>query len=444
MFERNVTRRSLLVGGAAAAGVGVLASCSGGGSTGGGGQVEIEYWHVNTETFGLPAIESVVSSFNEENDNITVTPRFNQGVYTGLLANLQTALAGGKPPALAQIGYLYTDYVKENFPYTPISELLEKFGPDDFLDQFLDTSLALAQSSDGEQFAVPYAISNIVMYINADEFTDKGMDPDSPPQTWPEWRELAEEYLDKTGKPLLYLQVLDDNWTNTALILSNGGSLLRCDDGTPKAAFNEPEATEAIQFWADLVADGLCLNVPLDQGEQEFIAGHVPVYATTIGKRASFSDAASFELKGTKWPSFPGKDIKLPAGGNELVVFAQAEEEQEAAWKFIQSLYSPEGITAWVEGTGYQPPVVGPVLEEQEYLGSYFEEYPIAELSRQQLEVTVPWNYFPGPDGLEAGSQGLFSQALQPALGGQMTAQEAADAGAATVDSAIAGETCEG
>src|SRR5699024_64608 len=108
--------------------------------------------------------------------------------------------------------------------------------------------------------------------------------------------------------------------------------------------------------------------------------------------RASFKDAASFELTGTKWPAFPGKDIKLPAGGNELVVFAQSEEEQEAAWKFIQSLYSPEGITAWVEGTGYQPPIVGPVLDEDQYLGSYYEEFPLAELSRQQLDVTVPWN----------------------------------------------------
>lgn len=432
-------RRTVLAAGVSALATGGLAACGAASK----GPVEFEYWHINTKTFGLPAIQKAVSNFNDANDDIRVKARFaGASAYTSLLSNLQTAIAGGHPPGVAQIGYLYSDYVKANFPYVPLADLIDKYGPSDFLDQFAETSLPLAKTSDGEQFAAPYAISNVVMYMNGDVFKKHDLDADDPPTTWPQWRKLAEKYKEKTGKPLIYIQVLDDNWTNTALILSNGGSLTECKGGHPHASFDEPKATEAIQFWADLVKDGLCLNVPQPQGEQEFIAGHVPVYGTTIGKRASFDEASNFTLKGTKWPSFPGQKVKLPAGGNELVVFAQDEHVQEAAWKFIQSLYTPESITAWVKGTGYLPPTTGAVLEEEKYLGSYFKKYPIAELSREQLKNTVPWDYFPGPDGLEAGSKGFFGEGLQPALGGQKTAQQAADDAAKTVNAAIEGESC--
>lgn len=459
-MARELSRRQVLTGSlglAAVAGGSLLAGCGGTPPTGAGAQgqgqgatgttnaagrsTEISYWHINTAAFGLPAVQKLVSDFQSKTSDITVQQQFQPNSYTGLLSNVQTALAAKRPPDVAQIGYLYQDYVKNNFPYISVADLVKKFGPEDFLKSLPKNVLDLGLTSDGVQIGVPYAVSNIVCYYNGDLMKSAGLSPDAPPKTWPDWRKAAETYKEKTGNHLLYVQILDDNWTTSAMIQSHGGTLTKCDGGQVKAAFDSREAAEAIQFWADLIKDGLCLNVEWTQGGQEFLAQKVGTFMTTIAKRSNLTSSASFDLRATSWPSFPGYNVSLPAGGNALVVFAQDEDKQRAAWQFIQYLLSPAGVTTWVKGTGYLPPTNN-VTDDPQYLGNYFKQNPIAQVSEDQLPVTGPWSYFPGPNALQAGKQGLYQQGLQPALGGKQTAQQSLSAAAATVNGLLAGQEC--
>lgn len=244
--------------------------------------VTIQYWHINTESFGLPAVRELIAEFQKRNPNIRVEERFQPNSYTGLLQNLQASLAAGNPPDVAQIGYLYTNYVAENFPYVPLSELQTKFGGD--LSGFPANVMALGQVG-GVQLGMPYALSNIITYYNADLFRQAGLNPDRPPQTWAEWRAAARQLKERTGKPI-YIQLLDDNWSLEALIASNGGSLLSCQNGSAVPGFASREGVEALQFWADLVKEGLALNTLWNQGEQAFLAGEAAAFMTTIAKRA--------------------------------------------------------------------------------------------------------------------------------------------------------------
>lgn len=454
MAPDNLSRRQFLSRGtglAAAAGAGLvgselLSACGSSEDDSGSapqhlsGHVEIDYWHINTSSFGLPAVKKLVADFQRKNPKITVRQHFQPNSYTGLLSNLQTALAANRAPDVAQIGYLYLDYVKSNFPYVSADDLIDSFGPKDFFDSIPHNTLKLGLA-DKEQIGVPYAVSNIMCYYNADMLKKAGVDPDSPPQTWPEWRDAAAAAKTKLGKQLLYIQVLDDNWSDSALIQSHGASLTKCDGGEVKAAFDSKGGVAAIQYWADLVKDGMCLNVGWTQGGQEFLAGKVGTFMTTIAKRSTLQKSANFDLRGTTWPSFPGYDVSLPAGGNSLVVFSQDAQKKLAAWKFVQYLLSPEGLTTWVKGTGYVPPIEG-ISDDPKYLGGYFKKNPIAKVGEKQLPLTGPWYYFPGKNGLQAGKKGLFKEGLQPALGGTQTAKESLTKAADTVDELIAGEKC--
>jgi len=440
MHRSTVSRRSLLRRGAVVAGAAAMAplvSSRIAGSTRRAEPVTIEYWHINTESFGGPAVQELVQRFQAANPDIAVREQFQPRVYTGLLENLQAALAAGAPPDLAQIGYLYLDYVTDNFPFVPIDDLAAG-GTPDFLTGFPANILALGQR-DGRQVGMPYAISNPLVYYNADLFRQAGLDPDAPPTTWDAWREAAGPIKERTGRPALYVRTIDDNWTTQALIESNGGEVLACRDGRAVAAFGEPPAVAAVQMWADLIGDGLALNALEDAGNPAFLGQSVAAILTTIANRDSFERQAGFELRAAPFPSFGEQPPRLPAGGNNLFVFSNDEAKRRATWRFVEYLQSPEGLTIWTKGTGYLPPRAG-VAEDPRYLGGFLRDNPIQAVAVAQTPLVVPWTSFPGPNGLQA-SQALFN-ATQRALGDRAVVGQALGEAAAEVDALIEGESC--
>ncbi|GLV48985.1 ABC transporter substrate-binding protein [Thermus sp. LT1-2-5] len=404
------------------------------------GPITLQYWHINTEAFGLPAVRELIRIFEQRNPGIKVEERFHANAYTGLLQNLQAALAAGTPPDVAQIGYLYTRYVAANFPYVPISDLAKRYNGERHLRRFAPNVLALGQVG-GVQVGMPYSLSNIVTYYNADLVRRAGLNPDRPPSTWEGWRRAAQQIKARTGKTGLYLILLDDNWAIEALIRSNGGTLLRCEAGFYRSGIDSKEAIEALSLWAGLVKDGLALGVPLQQGEQAFLAGETGAFMTTIARRAGLQQQTQgrFELRGARFPTFGGKKPALPAGGNVLMVFSRDPRKQEAAWKFIEFLTSPEGFTIWTKGTGYVP-LLPEITRDPRYLKDFMEQNPIQRIAVEQLPFTVPWTSFPGPNGLAA-SQALF-RAVQRALAGQATPEVALKDAAQEINRLIGSERC--
>ncbi len=399
-------------------------------------KVTIQYWNINTENFGGPAVRDLIKAFQAKNPDITVEPRFQQNSYTGLLQNLQTSVAASDPPDVSQIGYLYTNYVHDNLPYVPVKDLVSKYQSAAYLRSYPKGVLTLGQS-EGEQIGMPYSLSNTMIYFNADLFKKAGLS--SAPTTWAAWKDAAKRIKDKTGKYGLYLNTLDDNWVTEALIASNGGSLLKCDSGTVKAGFDSLEAAEALQLWADMVRDGSALNALAAQGEQAFLAGEVAAIGATIAKRQNYQTTVKFALGGARFARFGTKPTRLPGGGNILVIFTKDPARQAAAWKFVQFLTSSEGFTQWTKGTGYAPPIRG-LEKDERYLKGFVEQNPLQKIGIGQLSSTIPWTSFPGSNGLAA-SQALF-KATQRALSGQASAKDALSSAAAEVNPLLKGEKC--
>ena len=402
--------------------------------------VTLQYWHINTEAFGLPAVRELIKEFERRNPDIRVEERYNPNAYTGLLQNLQAALAAGNPPDVVQMGYLYVRYAAKNLPFVPIEDLAKRFGGERHLRRFPPNIMALGQV-EGTLVGMPYSLSNIVAYYNADLFRRAGLDPDRPPSTWEGWRRAARQIKERTGKYGLYLILLDDNWAIEALIRSNGGSLLLCQDGFYRTGVDRKEAVEALNTWAGLVKEGLALGALLQQGEQAFLAGEAAAFMTTIARRAGLQEQTKgrFELRATRFPTFGGKPPQLPGGGNVLMVFSRDPKKQEAAWRFIQFLTSPEGFTIWTKGTGYVP-LLPEVARDPRYLKDFMEKNPIQRVASDQLPFTAPWTSFPGVNGLAA-SQALF-RATQKALFGQATAEAALKEAAGEINRLIGGERC--
>lgn len=400
--------------------------------------ITIEYWNINTETFGGPQVDALIESFQAENPNVVIESRPQAG-YPEVVQGAETAIAGGNPPDIIQVGYPYLNYVGNNLPYQAIGMLAETHGGEDYLAQFPQNILDIPVVN-GEQIGMAYSLSNALIFYNADLFVEAGLDPESPPTTFAEWGEVAEAFS-ALGVATLNFAYSEDNWTIENLMGSNGGDFLACVDGEYQAAFTSPEAVEALDFWAATVTDGYGLNVSWNEGRQAFLAGEAVTYTSSIAGRAGLQRDAEFDLRAVAYPQFGEKPTRLPGGGNMLVIFSEDPARQEAAWKFVQHLTSAEGFTEWTKGTGYVPLIPG-LTEDPNYLADFVAENPIQQIAVDQLENVITWTSFPGENGLAAG-RALF-EATESVLSGETNAEEALAAAADEVNRLISGQTCGG
>ncbi|HEY8496988.1 MAG TPA: ABC transporter substrate-binding protein [Limnochordales bacterium] len=364
-------------------------------------QVHIEYWHINSATFGGAAVKEAVERFHELHPDIRVTDRFQQGDYGGLLNNLQAALAAGSPPAVAQIGYNYRSFAFEQVPHVPF-EAFRDSDPeyDEFISNFVDGVLGLGQDPKGVQRAIPLAVSVPLLYYNADLFRQAGLDPDNPPRTWEEVRQAARQIRERTGQYGIGIQITSaNNWIPQSMVESNGGWLL---DPEGRVAIDSPEVIEVYKFWQDLAQRDRTLPVVTDaEQEQAFVAGRLGMYIKTSAILQNFAQQVNFELRTAPFPTWGDKPRRVAAGGNALFITARDPEQQRAAYEFIKFLTSKEGQTIWVKGTGYLPIVKG-VDDDPRYLADFFAKNPLMRAAVEQLPDAVPWTTFPGPRGFEA------------------------------------------
>ena len=344
-------------------------------------------------------------------------------MYKGLTQNLQAAMASGKNPDVVQMGYSYLNYAAENFKYTDLNEAFKQAGDPNFMqDNFLPNVLQLAQTDDGKQIGLPYSVSVPVLYYNPEIFKAAGLDSENPPKTWAEVVRDAKIIKEKTGNMGFFMQEYADNWTQQALIESNGGAMLKKVDGKTVAAFDTPEAAQAYQMLADMVKDGSGLHATNEEGFQAYLSGKLGMVCTTIGKRANFEKSAKFPVKAAPFPTFDGKELKVPAGGNFLMIFSKDKEKEKAAVEFIKYLESPEALAKWSTGTGYLPPRKG-VADDPKGFKKIVDENKNIQTALAMMPKVVKWASFPGANGLQA--EQLLIDARDIILSGKQSAADA-------------------
>lgn len=384
--------------------------------------VEIEYWHVASESFGGPAVKKLIENFNQKNPNIKVVEKFNPDMYKGLTQNLQISLAAKKYPDVVQIGYSYLNYVNDNFDFASIPSVISENFPEDkdFLkNNFLENILSLGKIED-KQVGIPYSISNPIMYVNADLFKQAGLNPDNLPKTWTQVYESSKLIKQKTNNFGLFMQEYSDNWAQQALMESNGGKIIEYVNKKTIPVFASDESAYAYQFLADMVKEGLAVHANNDEGFQAFLNGKIAMVITTIGKRAHFEKSANFDLRAVEFPTFEGKKRKVPSGGNMLIIMSKDREKQKASWEFIKYLLSDEASEIWTKGTGYLPPTI---QKEGTEIQKFLNENKLMKAAINQMPDVVKWASFSGSNGLKA--EQILIDTRDVILSGQKSAKQA-------------------
>lgn len=362
--------------------------------------VEVKFMHVFGGERG-EAIGSVVEAFNASQDEVVVTHENVPGWYGGLLERLQQLAVADQLPEVAIMGLSSSNYMREGLDIVSVADYIERDGYS--TDDFILEMRRLAQDSDtGEQFALPYAISTPLIYVNKDLMREAGIDASQAPETWMELREWArvahETHDDAHG---IAFQLDFDTWQFQQLLESFGGRM--ADAESEEVLFNGEAGMRVMDMWLGMMhEDGSWPNVSGSEAADNFTNGSLAMIVATTGNLARFNRNADFDLGILLLPEHDDarrrNERRIPAGGSNIYIMPTTEEKQDAAWEFIKFALSPESTQVIVEELGYMSPRQSLVAEDG-LLSDFVEENPQALRSYEQIEDLIGWYNWPGTTG---------------------------------------------
>lgn len=358
--------------------------------------MELDFMHVFTGERG-EAIGEIVETFNERHDNIEVSHQSVPGWYGGLLEQLQSYAVTGNLPDVTLMGLANSNYMRSGLQAVSLQKYLDEDGDD--LEHFDDKMLELARD-DGEQYALPFAISTPLLYVNYDLMEEAGIEYTEQPESWMQVKEWAKKLndLDETTGGIAF-QMDFDTWQFQMLLETFGGEMASIEDKEVK--FNEEPGRRVFEFWEELRFEDE--SWPLMDGNQaaeSFLAGDLGMIVSTTGNVTSFVGDSEFDIRATFLPleDGQGNERKIPAGGSNIFVLPSNSEKERAAYEFARFAVSPEAQAIIVEEMGYMS-ANQKVLEENGVLADYLDENPLVLKSYEQSEDLTDWFNWPEDHG---------------------------------------------
>lgn len=395
----GITRRRFM-GGLTTGALGLLlASCGGGGAGSdaaatapkgaapgsAGGKTKVRFWYGLGGQLG-EAITGQIAKFNAAQGAVEVEGVFQQS-YDTVQQKFQAALVGGDVPEIIQMEIHATPQFAAAKALAP----MEPFYANDPAFNFADLLPAtlLNQRWEGQLYAMPINRSTPILYYNKKLFREAGLDPEQPPRTWTEFREMARKLTKGEGDSRTYGFLPEASWWYfESLVWGNGGELLSKD--LKSVTFAKPGA-EVLQVWADMVYKDKTARVVAgqnagEQRSQEYFQGRAAMLlGSTAGLGHFIRSVKDFEIGTAFIPHGEGHTFAVPTGGAAAAIPAKvAPEKQRAAWEFIKWWINTEQGAFWSQTTGYFPVRQSSVelLTQQ----GYYQERPQFKTTIDQLQ----------------------------------------------------------
>jgi multiple sugar transport system substrate-binding protein len=391
-FGRSISRRDFLkISGAGLAGAALLgvAGCGGGG----GGQEDGETTLIfsnGPEPSGT--LRTLIDDFNEQHSGeIRVEWRempADSGTYFDQIRT-EFQAGGGDidvivgdviwPAQLAANGW--------------IVDLSDRF-PEEERQAFLDGPIE-ANTYEGGIYGVPWFTDAGMLYYRRDLLEEAGLDPEQPPQTWSELKDMAQQVQEQTGTQFgfLFQGSNYEGGTVNALeyIWTHGGDVLNARGDEVTIA--SPESVAGLATARSMIEDGVSPQAVANYAETEthstFLRGEAIFarnwpYMYGLAGTEDFPDVTPEQIGVAPLPAGEGGESFSGLGGWNFLVNA-ASDKQDAAWTFIEYMSAPEQQKRFALGGSFLPTRTE-LYDNQEIL----DAIPVIALAREALENAKP------------------------------------------------------
>ena len=396
---------------------------------------EILWWHAMGGKLG-EKVEEIAKKFNESQSDYTVTAVY-KGNYTETMTAAIAAFRARQQPAIVQVFEVGTaTMMAAKGAVYPVYELMadtkEPFDPK----AYLQAVTGYYMDSDGNMLSLPFNSSTPILYYNKTAFEKAGLDPNTPPKTWPEVGEMAKK-LQASGVKCgfttgwqSWVQLENFSaWHNVPIATKSNGF----DGLDTELEINSPLHVKHIGQLAEWQKSKI-----FDYGGRrsdsapKFYSGECAIYMNSSAARAGIlANVKDFEV-GTGmlpyWPDVEGAPQNSIIGGATLwVLQGRPAEEYKGVAKFFTFLSSPEIQADWHQFTGYLP-ITTAAYELSKEQG-YYARNPGADTAILQMTLKTPTA---NSKGLRLGNfvqiRDVINEELEAVWGGQKTAKEGLDA----------------
>lgn len=319
-------------------------------------KVHLDWWTWDPDLVEIN--EKIISKFEEENPNITVTQTMIDTTEYWTKIRIQ-ATQQKLPDVLTMSSGSLEEWAKEGLLYN-LDEFVKN---DDTFDLFYKSIFDTAKGISGTDsyYCIPFALVTSVLFYNKTMFDEAGIEYPNENWTWDDFLAAAKKLtLDKDGDGKT------DQWgywgwgryTNVEpWIYANGGNLV---DREKMRFAPDENAMEALHFISDLI---LKYKVAPPQKEMSAIM-YSEVFPNELcamwidgswfvnALRKNVGD--KFQWGMTKVPSGPHGSNKISYGWPDSYALAANTKHPKEAWKFARFV-AGEGITLDVYMAGKIP-----------------------------------------------------------------------------------------
>lgn len=370
------------------------------------GPVSLKFWHgMNGDL--EDALKNLTAEYNASQTKVTVSLE-NQGGYEQTLDKYLQSSQSSRPDIVQAPEYA-VQVLRDTDSTVPVGACLESSGFDtsDFLSKALNQ-----YATEGVQWAMPFNVSNPVLYYNKKVFANAGLDPNVSPLNMDEVRSASQAIVDSGAAGFgLSLDTGADSgggWFLEQWFAKLGELYSDNDNGrlspSTKVFFDGQTGIDLLTDLQSLITDGLAYNVgdnPSGQDALLKLADPSNAAAMTIATSAALGTVLS-TVQGGLIPGITADDIgvgPMPSpgsivapgaivGGASLWIVDQDDPVRAAAaWDFISYLISAQSQSTWAAATGYIP-VRSSALELDPIASTYANDPRFKVAYDQLLEAT--------------------------------------------------------
>ena len=398
---------------------------------------DIAWWHAMSGELGRE-LERLAAEFNASQPDYRIVPTY-KGNYSETVNAAIFAFRSRSQPAIVQVNEVATATMMAAKGATyPVYELMrdeaEAFTPSAYLPAVTGYYTDMA----GNMLSFPFNASTPILYYNKDLFRSAGLDPQTPPKTWPELGEAAKRLRAAgaicgftTAWPS-WIHVENFSAYHDIPIASNSNGMGGLD---AVLKLDNPLLVRHIAQLAEWQSARVFdYSGRAASAEPRFQKGDCGIFLGSSATRADILANAKFEVGFgllPYWPDVTAAPQNSIIGGATLwVLRSRPRDEYKGVAKFFGFLSRPEVQALWHQRTGYLP-ITRAAFDLTRAQG-FYDRNPGTAISIEQITLKPPTE---NSRGLRLGSfiliRDIIDDELEQAFAGKKSADAAMDSASA-------------
>ena len=395
-------------------------------------KITINWWHAHGGRLG-ELVNGIAEGFNKSQNEYELVATY-KGNYADTMTAGIAAFRSKNPPHILQVFEVGTaTMMAAKGAVKPVYEVMAESGLPFNPDVYLPTVTSYYTTADGKMLSMPFNSSTPILWYNVDAFKKAGLDPDKPPQTWPEVAEYSKKlvaagYEGFSTAWISWIQIENFSaWHNVPVGTEENGF----GGLDTEFVYNSPLHVRHIQQLADWQKDKIFVyGGRRNLGDAKFETGEVAMHTESSAGYARFKANCKFEFRTGMlpyWPDVPGAPQNTIIGGASLwVLQGHSANEYKGVAAFFNYLSSPAVQSEWHKETGYLPITMEAYQLTKEQ--GFYKENPGMETALKQMTLHKPTAY---SKGLRFGNflqvRDINYTELEAIFAGKKTAQQGLD-----------------